>query len=110
MPSISETFYEPCTDMWRQGDILINFDYGQEKINLAVLATPQCDIYWEKAEYFLFVEAGDFRASLLKIVDPGYQLDADTRDGIKELSKSKLKEIFDHILRAVSEFMSQKLD
>jgi len=96
--------------MWRQGDILINFDYGQEKINLAVLATPQCDIYWEKAEYFLFVEAGDFRASLLKIVDPGYQLDADTRDGIKELSKSKLKEIFDHILRAVSEFMSQKLD
>lgn len=99
MPSISETFYEPCSQLWRQGDILIDFDNGHEKISLAVLATPQCDMYWEKAEYFLFVPAGDYRTSFLKIIDPNKKLDDDSRDGVKELSKTKLSEIFNHVIR-----------
>jgi hypothetical protein len=86
-------------EQWRQGDILTNFDIGYEKISLAVLATPQCDIHWEKAEYFLFVPAGDFRTSFLKIIDPNDKLDNDSRDGVKELSKTKLAEIFNHIIR-----------
>ena len=99
MPSISEGFYETCLDQWRQGDVLTNFSNGDEKISLAVLATPQCDIYWEKAEFFLFVPAGDFVTSFLKIIDPKGKLDSDTRDGVTELSKNKLSDIFDHIIR-----------
>jgi len=99
MSSFSESFYEECSELWRQGDILIDFDNGHESISLAVLATPQCDMHWEKAEYFLFVPAGDFRASFLKIVDPNYRLDDDYRDGITELSKTKLSNIFDHAIR-----------
>ncbi len=90
MPSISESFYEECSELWRQGDILINFETGLESISLAVLATPQCDMHWEKADYFLFVPAGDFRASFLKIIDPTNKLDDDFRDGLAELSKTKL--------------------
>jgi hypothetical protein len=99
MPSISGSFYETCLEQWRQGDILTNFNNGDEKISLAVLATPQCDIYWEKAEYFLFVPAGDFVTSFLKIIDPNGNLDADFRDGVTELSKNKLGDIFNHIIR-----------
>ena len=92
-PSMSRAW-----NMWRQGDILIDFDNGHERISLAVLATPQCDIYWDKAEFFLFVPAGDFITSFLKIIDPNNKLDDDSRDGVKELSKTKLTEIFDHII------------
>jgi hypothetical protein len=99
MPSISESFYETNSELWRQGDILIDFDNGLENISLAVLATPQCDIHWEKAEYLLFVPAGDFRTSFLKIIDPNDKLDDDSRDGIKDLSKTKLSDIFNHIMR-----------
>ena len=99
MPSISEGFYEACLEQWRQGDVLTNLSNGDEKISLAVLATPQCDIHWEKAEFFLFVPAGDFVTSFLKIIDPTGKLDADSKDGVTELSKSKLEEIFDHIIR-----------
>ena len=99
MPSISESFYETCLEQWRQGDILTNFNNGDEKISLAVLATPQCDIHWGKAEFFLFVPAGDFVTSFLKIIDPTGKLDADSRDGVTELSKTKLTDIFDHIIR-----------
>ena len=99
MPSISESFFETCLEQWRQGDILTNFNNGDEKISLAILATPQCDIYWEKAEYFLFVPSGDFVRSFLKIIDPTNKLDDDSRDGVKELSKTILAEIFDHIVR-----------
>jgi len=99
MPSISESFYETNSELWRQGDILIDFDNGLENISLAVLATPQCDIHWEKAEYLLFVPAGDFRTSFLKIIDPNDKLDDDSRDGIKDLSKRQLSDIFNHIMR-----------
>jgi hypothetical protein len=99
MPSISETFYEPCSELWRQGDILIDFDNGPESTSLAVLATPQCDISWEKAEYFLFVPAGNFRTSFLKIIDPSDRLDEDSRDGVKELSKTKLSDVFNYVIR-----------
>jgi hypothetical protein len=99
MPSISESFYETYSEQWRQGDILINFNNGHENIALAVLATPQCDIKWEKAEFFLFVPAGDFRVSFLKIIDPHNRLDEDSRNGLVELSKTKLRDIFDHIIR-----------
>ncbi len=99
MPSISEGFYETCLEQWRQGDVLTNFDNGDEKISSAILATPQCDIYWGKAEFFLFVPAGDFVTSFLKIIDPAGKLDADSRDGVTELSKTKLADIFDHIIR-----------
>jgi len=98
MPSISESFYETYSEQWRQGDILINFDNGHENITFAVLATPQCDIYWEKAEYFLFIPAGDFRLSFLKIIDPNNRLDEDSRDGVVVLSKAKLSDIFDHVI------------
>jgi hypothetical protein len=99
MPSISESFYETHFEQWRQGDILTNFNNGDENISLAVLATPQCDIHWEKAEYFLFVPAADFVTSFLRIIDPNDKLDADSRDGVTELSKRKLADIFDHIIR-----------
>ena len=99
MPSISESFYETCSELWRQGDILIDFDNGRENINLAVLATPQCDMHWEKAEYFLFVPAGEFRTCFLRIIDPSERLDNDSRDGVKELSKTKLSNILDHVMR-----------
>jgi len=99
MPSISESFYETYSEQWRQGDILINFNNGHENITLAVLATPQCDIHWEKAEFFLFVPAGDFRISFLKIIDPNNRLDEDSRAGDGELSKTKLRDIFDHVIR-----------
>lgn len=98
MPSISESFYERCLEQWRQGDILTNFSNDHENISLAVLATPQCDIYWGKAEFFLFVPAGDFRTSFLKIIDPNDDLDNDSRDGLHGLSKNKLSEIFNHII------------
>jgi len=99
MPSISDSFYEPNLEQWRQGDVIDNFHIGQESIPLAVLATPQCDITWGKADYFLFVPVGDFGASFLKIVDPDEALDDDTRSGLVELSKSKLSTIFNHVLR-----------
>jgi len=99
MPSISASFYETNSELWRQGDILIDFDNGLENISLAVLVTPQCDIHWEKAEYLLFVPAGDFRTSFLKIIDPNDKLDDDSRDGIKDLSKTKLSDIFNYIMR-----------
>jgi len=98
MPSTSETFYETYSEQWRQGDVLINFNNGTEKISLAVLATPQCDIHWGKAEFFLFVPAGDFRTSFLKIIDPNNRLDEDLKSGDGELSKTKLKDIFDHVI------------
>jgi len=108
MPSTSESFYETCLEQWRQGDVLTNFNNGDEKISLAVLATPQCDIYWEKAEYFLFIPAGDFVTSFLKIIDPTNKLDDDSRDGVKELSKTKLAEIFDRIVRHLSGDYAQR--
>lgn len=94
MPSISESFYETCLELWRQGDILINFDNGLENISLAVLATPQCDIHWEKAEHLLFVPAGDFRTSFLKIIDPNGKLDIE----LDELSKGKLSDVLNRIM------------
>src|SRR4030042_5628508 len=108
MPSISESFYERCLEQWRQGDILTNFNNDHEKISLAVLATPQCDIHWEKAEFFLFVPAGDFVTSFLKIIDPNGKLDADSRDGVTELSKTKLADIFDHIIRHMNSDYCQR--
>lgn len=99
MPSISESFYERCLEQWRQGDILTNFNNDHENISLAVLATPQCDIHWGKAEFFLFVPAGDFITSFLKIIDPNDKLDDDSRDGVNWLSKTKLEEIFNHIIQ-----------
>lgn len=108
MPSISESFYETNSELWRQGDILIDFDNGLENISLAVLATPQCDIHWEKAEYLLFVPAGDFRTSFLKIIDPNDKLDDDSRDGIKDLSKTQLSDIFNHIMRNLNGDYAQR--
>ncbi|HOE17408.1 MAG TPA: hypothetical protein PLX02_07145 [Syntrophorhabdaceae bacterium] len=99
MPSLSEVFYENYTDQWRQGDILANFDIKKEEIKLAVLATPQCDILWQKAEYYLFVPAGDYKTSFLKIADPNNSIDKDSRDGLVELSKVKLNSIVDHIVQ-----------
>lgn len=102
MPPISESFYERCLEQWRQGDILTNFNNDHENISLAVLATPQCDIEWSKAEFFLFVPVGDFKTSFLKIIDPKGNLDNDSRDGVTELSKSKLSDIFDHIINQLN--------
>ena len=99
MPSISELFYEAFSEQWRQGDIVINFNNGYEDVALAVLATPQCDIHWGKAEHLLFIPAGDFRISFLKIIDPNNRLDEDSRDGVVVLSKAKLADIFDRVIR-----------
>jgi hypothetical protein len=99
MPPISESFYERCLEQWRQGDILTNFNNDHENISLAVLATPECDIYWGKAEFFLFVPAGDFKTSFLQIIDPNDKLASDYRDGLHYLSKTKLSEILNRIIQ-----------
>lgn len=98
MPSNPITFYKRIEEDWQQGDIVSDVDFSSQKVDLAVLITPQCDIVQNNADFFLFVLTADFKNSFLKIVDPNYNLDEDQIKGLMELSKSKLKEIISNII------------
>lgn len=98
MPSNPITFYKRIEEDWQQGDIVSDVDFNGQKVDLAVLITPQCDIVQNNADFFLFVLTADFKNSFLKIVDPNYNLDEDEIKGLMELSKSRLKEIISNII------------
>lgn len=99
MPLNPRAFYKITDEDWQQGDIVLKVNFSGQKIDLAVLATPQCDIKQDKADFFLFVLTADFKPAFLKIVDPDGRLAEDHIKGLIELSKSKLSEVISHIIR-----------
>jgi len=92
------SFYKSIEEDWQQGDIILDVNFSGQKIALAALITPQCDIVQDNADFFLFVLAADFKYSFLKIVDPNYKLTEDYIKGLVELSKTKLTDIISYII------------
>lgn len=99
MSLISEGFYKKTEDDWQQGDIVLDVNLSGEKVALAVLATPQCDIYQDKADFYLFVLNADFKDTFKRIVDPEGNLNEEHLRGIVQLSKNKLSSIISHIIQ-----------
>lgn len=98
MPSDSRSFYKNIEENWQQGDIVLDATISGQKIDLATLITPQCDIVQDNADFFLFVLTTDFKLSFRKIIDPNYNLTEDHIKGLVELSKTKLTDIISNII------------
>lgn len=95
----SDVFYEQISEDWRQGDIVRNIDLRLPKSDIGILCTPQCDIYHNKADFFLFILAADFHYAFRKIVDPQDTiLIEDHVKGVLELTKTKLKELINNLI------------
>ncbi|MGA1840633.1 MAG: hypothetical protein ACMUIU_08410 [bacterium] len=100
MLSNSNAFYNQKEENWNQGDVVLTIKFNEIKSGIAVLLTPQCDIYHNKADFFLFILTIDFLHSFRRIIDPNDKLlDEDHFNGITELSKNKLDSVIKNLLR-----------
>ncbi|MHA1342260.1 MAG: hypothetical protein ACTSO2_19990 [Promethearchaeota archaeon] len=98
MPLNPISFYKRIEEDWHQGDVVRDVNISGHKVDLAVLITPQCDIIYNKTDFFLFSLTSDFKYSFLKIIDPNNRLLQDHIKGLIELSRGRLSDIISNII------------